>query len=322
MEGIHFKMLESTGQDPTVSAVIVGTTKIGKTTFLAEAPKVVFLDLENSTREIKGAVRFPLPDPGERWTWERINRNIDWLLAEKHDRQSLAIDVVDEVEKAIHAELMRRRPTVVDKKQVIEVKSIEDYPFKSGYKMAVDIWRELSLKLERLRRERKMNILMASHAALVMRENAAGENYEQWDMSVNKYLAGEIRGWVDAVLFAEYRLVVKKKSNFDKGKGIDNGGARVIHTEERPAFEAGNRYSLPLELDLSWDAFYSHARGAGAETADIVVARIRERFAPTELATKAENGVTKFASDLRKLRGFENYLATQLKAKETDECET
>jgi hypothetical protein len=319
MEGIQFQMLEDTGKDPTVSAVILGTNKIGKTTFLAEAPKVVFLDLENSTREIKGAVRFPVPDPGKPWTWERVNSNMDWLLTADHDRQSLAIDVVDELEKVIHAELIRRKPTVVDRKTVIEIKTIEDYPYSGGYKMTVDIWRELALKLERLRRERKMNILMASHAAIRMVENAAGENYEQWDMSVHKYLAGEIRGWVDAILFAEYRLVVKRKSNFDKGKGLDNAGARVIHTEERPAFRAGNRYSLPFELDLSWDAFYSHARGTGAETADVVSARIRERFAESELATKAESGIKKIGNDLRKLRGFENYLATQLKAKEAEE---
>ena len=31
-------------------------------------------------------------------------------------------------------------------------------------------------------------------------------------------------------------------------------GQRVLHVEERPAFLAKNRYSLPAELPLKWDA--------------------------------------------------------------------
>ena len=32
-------------------------------------------------------------------------------------------------------------------------------------------------------------------------------------------------------------------------------GERVIHTAERPAFLAKNRYGLPETLPLAWDAF-------------------------------------------------------------------
>ena len=38
----------------------------------------------------------------------------------------------------------------------------------------------------------------------------------------------------------------------ERGVGV---GERVMYAEERPAFWAKNRYGLPVELPLSWDAF-------------------------------------------------------------------
>jgi len=38
-------------------------------------------------------------------------------------------------------------------------------------------------------------------------------------------------------------------------------GERVLYTEERPAWLAKNRYGLPSEMDLSWDAFINALKG-------------------------------------------------------------
>ena len=51
-------------------------------------------------------------------------------------------------------------------------------------------------------------------------------------------------------------FVQKTHVGFNKkvSRGVSSG-ARVMHTEERPAWKAKNRYGLPPEMDLSWDAF-------------------------------------------------------------------
>ena len=61
----------------------------------------------------------------------------------------------------------------------------------------------------------------------------------------------------DVVLFANYRIsTVKAEVGFNKKVNRAMGsGERVIHTAERPAFLAKNRYGLPETLPLAWDAF-------------------------------------------------------------------
>ena len=58
-------------------------------------------------------------------------------------------------------------------------------------------------------------------------------------------------------LFANYRIsTVKSDVGFNKKVTRALGsGARVMHTEERPAFLAKNRYGLPDTLPLSWAEF-------------------------------------------------------------------
>jgi hypothetical protein len=61
----------------------------------------------------------------------------------------------------------------------------------------------------------------------------------------------------DVVLFANYRIsTVKADVGFNKKVNRAMGsGERVIHTAEKPAFLAKNRYGLPETLPLEWQAF-------------------------------------------------------------------
>jgi hypothetical protein len=60
----------------------------------------------------------------------------------------------------------------------------------------------------------------------------------------------------DIVLFANYRVsTVKSDVGFNKKVTRALGsGERLLHTAERPAFLAKNRYGLPDTLPLSWAA--------------------------------------------------------------------
>ena len=63
--------------------------------------------------------------------------------------------------------------------------------------------------------------------------------------------------WADAVLFANYRTLVKKDEvGFNKqvNRGITTG-ERLLYTQETPAYLAKNRYNLPASLPLDWNAF-------------------------------------------------------------------
>ena len=70
-------------------------------------------------------------------------------------------------------------------------------------------------------------------------------------------LAALVQEHSDIVLFANYRIsTVKADVGFNKKVSRAVGsGERVIHTTERPAFLAKNRYGLPDTLPLDWQAF-------------------------------------------------------------------
>ena len=63
--------------------------------------------------------------------------------------------------------------------------------------------------------------------------------------------------WSDAVLFANYKTIVKKADvgfNKEVSRGISTG-ERLLFTSERPAYMAKNRYNLPETIGFSWNNF-------------------------------------------------------------------
>ena len=88
--------------------------------------------------------------------------------------------------------------------------------------------------------------------------------------------AALVQEHVDAVLFANYRVsTIKTDVGFKKQvvRGV-SGGDRLLHTIERPAFLAKNRFDLPESLTLDWAKlaagipFYARQTEAAAEGAE------------------------------------------------------
>jgi hypothetical protein len=301
-------MIETTGNDETVSVIVHSLGGVGKTTFAADAPRNIFLDVENSTREIKGAKKFPVP---EIWTWGYVLECVDWLHDSQHSFRTLSFDTVDVMEPMAWAELLRTKPTIANGKSVINCKCIEDYPFNSGKTMVLDVWRVLLSKLDRLRRDKKMSIVMLSHSAPRMVDNPHGDNYEMADLKVDKHLAGALCDWADSVLYAQKVFAVSKDNKFAKGKAVGDG-TRVMHADGSPAFRAKNRYALPQTMALSWEEFYKHARGALVADPAEIAKRIGDTFNGTPMENQAIAGVVKYSTDARKLLKLENWLAVEL----------
>ena len=97
-------------------------------------------------------------------------------------------------------------------------------------------------------------------------ENAA---YDRYSPRLHKHAASLISEWVDAVLFATKRLRISKDGDsrsIASPIGAD-GGTRVLRTNGSPACLAKNRFGLPNEIPLNWDAFIEAYRNAVAPAA-------------------------------------------------------
>ena len=215
--------------------VLYAPEGVGKTTFGAGCPSPIFICAEAGTAQLDVA-RFPQPQ-----SWGDVLDAITVLGKENHEYKSLVIDSLDWLEPLAY-------------KSVCETgnkKSIEDFGFGKGYNMAVDLWRGLLARLERLQVVKGMHVILLAHAHIRPFKNPEGEDYDRWELQLNKKIAGLIKQWPDEVLFARFQTFTHEQN--DRHKGISNG-ARIMKTVWDAAYDAKNRHGLPDEIPLKWDA--------------------------------------------------------------------
>ncbi len=218
--------------------LIYGVGGVGKSTFLAESPSPIFIDTQDGTKRLNVG-RFPRPEK-----WEDVLDAIDELTIENHPYKTLAIDLVDDVESMIWAHICKRDGQA----------NVEEYGFGKGYKVALNEWRLLLSRIERLRREKSMAVMFAAHSLVKTFKNPEGEDYDRYNMQIHDQAAGVLRGWCDTVLFARHETVLKTDTKKKRTRGISTG-ARLIQTVETAAYYAKNRDNLPDTLPLDWRAF-------------------------------------------------------------------
>jgi hypothetical protein len=118
-------------------------------------------------------------------------------------------------------------------------------------------WREILDGLDALRNDRKMAVIVIAHCAIKRFDSPEVEPYDRYQPKLQDRSSAILREWADAVLFGNYKTLVKKDDvGFSKtsNRGISTG-ERLLYTNERPAYMAKNRYSLPDHIPMAWDEF-------------------------------------------------------------------
>jgi hypothetical protein len=226
--------------------VIYGVPGIGKTTLAADAPAPIFLPIEDGLGQLQ-VPTFPRPS-----TYEEVESAISALIEEDHDYRTLVIDSLDKLEPLIWDHVCATVPS--DKGG--EVKRIEQYGYGKGYTHALNEWRRLLRGLDVLR-EKGMAIVMIAHSQVVRFEAPDLDSYERYQLRLHKLADAAVTDWADAVLFANYRVTVVETSAGDRKRAVGKG-ERVLHTNERPAFRAKNRFRMPDTIEMSWPALSAY----------------------------------------------------------------
>jgi hypothetical protein len=233
--------------------LLAGVEGIGKSTFGAAAPKPVFLDAEGGTGHLD-VQRFPRPT-----NLADVHEALRELTDGEHAFETLVVDTVDWLEPLVWQHICQR-----DNKA-----DIEDYGYGKGYQAALDEWRPLIAALERLEKARGMNIVLLAHTQLKTFKNPQGEDFDRYELKLHQKAGGLLKEWVKAVLFAnfeQYAVKAEKDKNnkFARAKGISTG-QRLIYTERDAAYDAKNRYALPPQIALNWEAFITAAANGAVE---------------------------------------------------------
>lgn len=305
------KVVKGRLQKP-LRVLVYGIEGVGKSTFAASAPDAIFLGAEDGTAELDVA-RFPQPQ-----SWLEALDAINELTVAEHDYKTLVIDTLDWLEPLCWTHTCTVKK---DKKTGKRYDHIEDFGYGKGYKAALEFWRVLVHRIERLRDKRQMNLVMLAHSWIKSFKNPAGEDFDRYEMKVHSSASGLLREWSDDVLFATHKLYTHEQDGRAKGIMSDD---RVVYTERTAAWDAKNRHDLPKELPLDWDAYRDAVQAHRPADPETLKARIEKLLGETSddaLIERVKLATVRAGSDAAELARIKNKLSATLSALATQAAE-
>ena len=224
--------------------VIYGQEGIGKSTIGANAPMSIFVQTEDGLGEID-CYKFPLSK-----SFDNVVECLKSLRDEEHNFQTVVIDSADWLERLIFDEVCKE----------FGVKSIEkaDGGYGKGYTHALRHWQKVVELLQELRDKRNMIVIILAHAKVERFEDPENAAYDRYTPRLHKNAASLLCEWADAVLFACKKIRITRDAT-DRTIAAPigaAGGDRILRTVGSPACIAKNRYNLPLEIPLTWNALF------------------------------------------------------------------
>ena len=233
--------LKSIKKNTALSApriMLYGVEGIGKTTFAANAPNPIFICTEDGLGSLQ-VEHFPLATKAS-----DVLDAIASLVTDQHDFGTVVLDSVDWLDNLIWSD-------------VESTHHAKDLAYGKGAMIVAERWREVLSGLNALRNDKGMVVILIAHCQIKRFDSPEVEPYDRYQPKLQERSNAILREWVDAVMFANYKTIVKKDDvgfNKTSNRGISTG-ERLLFTSERPAYMAKNRYGLPESLPMSWEAF-------------------------------------------------------------------
>ena len=215
--------------------VIYGPEGIGKSTFASKFPDPLFIDTEGGTsnldvRRIKCSK-----------SWDELLLIVKEIIKNPTICKTLVLDTADWSETmCINAVTEKYRKN-----------NIEDFGYGKGYTYLLDEYTRLLSLFDELI-EVGINVVITAHAKPRKFELPEEQGaFDRYEMKLTRQVAPVIKEWCDALFFVNYKIyVVTTENNTKKAQG----GKRVLYTTHNPTYDAKNRFDLPEELELKFEA--------------------------------------------------------------------
>lgn len=236
--------------------VLSGEPKAGKTTFAAKAPSPLFIPIvgEEGCDGVIDENGNPVDvesTPVVK-SYDELVSVLEWLHTGEHDYKTVVIDSLSTAERMIWQGLC----------EADGAKSIELVAggYGKGYTMTLEKFRRVTQLISKLREDRKMIAILISHVTpRALTDAESNEQYDAFDLSLNKKVTALFQQWADFMLFASKAYYVT-----DDGKRIEQDMNKlVVHGKAHlPIGGRGITKLMPNEVDLTWDAFYKAVKSA------------------------------------------------------------
>jgi hypothetical protein len=218
--------------------LIYGPEGVGKSTLAAMFPDPLFIDVEDSTRDMD-VRRLPRPE-----SWTALLEEVRFVRVNPSECRTLIIDTADWAERLCISHVCA----------VHQTDSIEKIlgGYGKGFTVLGEEFGNLLNELSEVV-DRGVNVVLTAHANVRKFEQPDEmAAYDRWGLKLTNTKAGNgsasiTKEWADAVLFATYKtFAVKNETKTAKGQG----GKHVLYTSHHPAYDAKNRWGLPAEIDI------------------------------------------------------------------------
>lgn len=216
--------------------VLYGVESVGKSTFAAQFPNPLFLDIEGGTSHLN-------VDRCDIGSWKQFTDSLS--EAKSTDYQTIVIDSADWAERLCVEDLL-----ATSKKT-----SIEDFGFGKGWVMVAERMSRMLTSVDSLIEAGK-NVVLIAHSKIVRFEAPdALAAYDRYELKLSKQSSPLLKEFADELWFLRFKTKVST-SETGKGKGI-GGKERILLTTHSAAYDAKTRSGLAEELPLEW-ASVSH----------------------------------------------------------------
>jgi len=244
------KIIEGKEKRP-LKIVIYGPEGIGKSTFASKFPDPLFIDTEGGTsnldvRRIKCSK-----------SWDELLLIVKEIIKNPTICKTLVLDTADWSETmCINAVTEKYRKN-----------NIEDFGYGKGYTYLLDEYTRLLSLFDELI-EVGINVVVTAHAKLRKFELPEEQGaFDRYEMKLTRQVAPVIKEWCDALFFVNYKIyVVTTENNTKKAQG----GKRVLYTTHNPTYDAKNRFDLPEELELKFEAIAHLFEGQEKQKKEVV----------------------------------------------------
>lgn len=227
--------------------LIYGIEGIGKTTFASRAPSpaVIFTEPGRGIipHDILPSMKFDDDGREVTTTYSEVLEALSAFMA-PHDYKTLVVDSVDWLERLIWVQVCHDTGKT----------SIEQIDYGKGYVYAMNYWTWYLTAIKKLRDEFGMAIVMIGHHDVKNFKDPEHDAYDRYTLKLHKTASAYLREACDIVGFANYKIyTTTEELGFrQKHKRGIGTGERLLYVQERPAFQAKNRFDMPEVVPLDW----------------------------------------------------------------------
>jgi len=216
--------------------IVHGEAAVGKTYLASQTRNPIMLDVEDGLGKIQ-MDHIPCK------TYSDVMSNLDELANEKHEYKTVCVDSLDWFERLLWDKVCEDNSW----------KSIDQPSYGKGYAETLRYWGDYVEKLNRLR-DKGMMIFQICHSEVRKVEDPRIEAYDRYSLKLHKKAAALLLEHSDACFFAAKKLGTIKVQGKSGMTTKTVSGDRIIYTNNDPAYLAKNRYNLPDELPMDWNA--------------------------------------------------------------------